>query len=553
MDFHIFFKILSASLIFLAACERTKTSADYTPTSITICKTAASDKSWYSTKEKASLFDGLGNIHFPITTIKPEAQQYFDQGLMLAIGFNHAEAARSFFEATRIDSTCAMAYWGFSYVLGPNYNAGMEPDNYERAYQNVQKAVRLSAKCSAMESLLIKALSKRYPSEPVQNRKPYDQAYSDALKEIYRQFPDEADVAVFYAESLMDLHPWDLWEKDGRPKPWTPEIVSILEKSLLKSPDHIGLHHLYIHAVEASKQPGRALASAAFLEKAAPNASHLLHMPSHIYIRTGRYHQGSAANLKAVKVDSMYLAGTYAQGAFPLVYFPHNYHFLAATATLEGDFPQAMHAATKVSEFTKKDLLDKPGWATLQHYYTIPYHVAIKFGKWDRIVDMVARDTVRLKYPVAIRHYALGLTFLAKGQISKAKVELMKLKNLAKDPDIAKLTIWDINSMSSILQIASLVLEGEILSKEGTLATSEQLLKEAVKLEDALNYNEPPDWFFSVRHNLGNVLLENKKFEEAKLIFMQDLEVFPMNIWAQAGLKKAKEKLILTRKEIVVK
>jgi len=290
------------------------------------------------------------------------------------------------------------------------------------------------------------------------------------------------------------------------------------------------------------------LASATFLEKAAPNASHLLHMPSHIYIRTGRYHQGSIANLKAVKVDSTYLAGTYAQGAFPLVYFPHNYHFLAATATLEGDFAQAMQAATKVSEFTKKDLLKEPGWATLQHYYTIPYHVAIKFEKWDRIADMVARDTVGLKYPVAIRHYALGLALLAKGRIPKAKLELKKLKSLTKDPEIAKLTIWDINPMSSILQIASLVLEGEILSKEGKMTASEQLLKEAVRLEDSLNYNEPPDWFFSVRHNLGNLLLANRKFEEAQVIFMQDLKVFPMNVWAQAGLQKARDKVRLTGK-----
>jgi tetratricopeptide (TPR) repeat protein len=550
MKFQFFFKVLAASLIFLAACERTKKSADYIPTSIIICKTTASDKSWYSAKQKAMLFDGLGNIHFSITTTKPEAQLYFDQGLMLAVGFNHAEAARSFFEATRIDTTCAMAYWGFSYVLGPNYNAGMEPDNYGRAYESVQKALKLSANCSVKESLLIRALSKRYPSAPVGNRKPYDQAYSDALKEIYRQFPDDANVAVLYAESLMDLHPWDLWEKDGRPKSWTPEIVSVLEKSLVKSPDHIGLHHLYIHAVEASNQPERALASATFLEDGAPNASHLLHMPSHIYIRTGRYHQGSLANLKAVKIDSIYLAGTYAQGAFPLVYFPHNYHFLAATATLEGDFPQAMLAATKVSEFTKKDLLDEPGWATLQHYYTIPYHVAIKFGQWDRIAAMVAKDTVRLKYPVAIRHYALGLTLVAKGQIPKAKAELRQLKYLTKDQDIAKLTIWDINSMSSILQIASLVLEGEIISKEGRLTASEQLLKEAVKLEDALNYNEPPDWFFSVRHNLGNVLLANRKYAEAQFIFMQDLKVFPMNMWAQTGLQKAQEKLSLARKEL---
>lgn len=506
-----------------------------------ICRTAPVDQAWYSSGKKAPLFDSLGNMHFTITTQNQEVQQYFDQGLMLAIGFNHAEAGRSFYEATRLDSTCAMAYWGFAYVLGPNYNAGMEPDNYQRAYIAIQQAHRYAPQATEKEKALIEALAKRYPSQPVEDRKPYDEAYSKALREVYKRYPEDVNIGALYVESIMDMHPWDLWEKDGRPRPWTPEIVSTLEKLIASNPDHIAPHHFYIHAVEASKTPERGLKSAAVLEKLAPRASHLVHMPSHIYIRTGHYHEGTVANQHAVLTDSAYLVSCYAQGAFLLAYFPHNYHFMAATATMEGDSEVAMLAARKVAEFTNKKLLNEPGWGTLQHYYTIPYHVAIKFGLWDEILRMATADTTPIKYPMAIRHYARGMALTGKGQISKAREELAQLEKLRTDPDIAVLTIWNINTMTSLLEIASRVLKAKILAHENHLAPAINLLREAVALEDQLNYNEPPDWFFSVRHNLGTILLKAKRFAEAEEVYKEDLKTLPRNVWALAGLQAARK------------
>ncbi|MBB3841003.1 tetratricopeptide (TPR) repeat protein [Runella defluvii] len=521
------------------SCQPRSESTSTLTTAQVICRTQPIDKAWYSSGQKAALFDSLGELNFPITTRSQEAQRYFNQGLMLAAGFNHAEAARSFYEAIRLDSTCAMAYWGFSYVLGPNYNAGMEADNYERAYKAIQQARQLSSNGTAKEKALINALAKRYSAQPVEDRKPYDVAYSQAMEQVHKQFPDDADVAALYAESLMDLHPWDLWERDGTPKPWTPAIVTTLEKLLQQNPNHIALNHYYIHAVEASQTPERGLKSAEILSKVAPKASHLVHMPSHIYIRTGHYHEGSLSNWKAVKADSLYLMGEYAQGAFPLSYFPHNYHFLVATATLEGNYQWAMNSAQQLAANTQKTLMANPSWSTLQHYYTIPYHVAIKFGQWDELLNRCKADTVQLKYPTAIRHYARGMALVGKQQIAEAKLELQQLDKLTNDPSIASLTIWSINSMHSILEIARRVLKAEILAHERQFPASIKLLEEAVHLEDQLNYNEPPDWFFSVRHHLGLVLQKANRYQEAEAIFAKDLSQFPRNGWALSGIYKA--------------
>ena len=529
------------SIGLLLTCKPRQASTGSESISQIICRTAPVDQAWYSSGNKAPLLDSLGNLHFAITTQNPEAQRYFDQGLMLAIGFNHAEAARSFFEASRLDSTCAMAHWGFAYVLGPNYNAGMEPDNYERAYAAIKRAQKYASTATEKEKALIGALARRYTSQPVEDRKPFDEAYSNAMKEVYGRFPDDVTIGSLYVESIMDMHPWDLWEKDGTPRPWTPEIVSTLETLIKHDPDHIAPHHFYIHAVEASKTPERGLNSAAVLGKFAPGASHLLHMPSHIYIRTGHYREGTVVNQQAVLVDSAYLTTCFAQGAFPLAYFPHNYHFMAATATLEGDSLVAMRAAQKVAEYTNKKLLAEPGWGTLQHYYTIPYHIGLKFKMWDEVLRMAVADTLTLKYPTAIRHYARGMALLKKKQPEKARAELLQLEKLATDPEIAMLTIWDINTMTSILEIARRVLQAEIMAQEGQFDPGIKLLREAVALEDQLNYNEPPDWFFSVRHNLGEVLLKAKRYPEAEVVYQEDLQILPRNVWATAGLRAARK------------
>ena len=507
------------------------------------CAPETTDSKWFETDKKAPLFKGMDIISWPISTQNAEAQKYFNQGLAFAFGFNHSEAARSFYYATKLDPTSAMSFWGYAYVLGPNYNAGMDPDNYERAYKAIQQAIELKATASDKEKALIDALSKRYTSKVVEDRSSFDIAYSEAMKNVAKKYPDDTTIATLYAESIMNLHPWDLHEKNGNPKVWTPEIISLLENVLKRDPKHIGANHFYIHAVEASNTAERANASAKrFDDGLAPSSGHLLHMPSHIYIRTGEYHRGTMANINAVKKDSVYVTICHAQGAYPLGYYPHNYHFMAACATLEGNYKWAMVGANETSKLVHPKTMIEPGWSTLQHYYVIPYFVAVKFGKWDAILQMkIISDT--LKYPMAITHYAKGMAYLGKRELGKAKIELAKLEVLANDKAMKNMTIWDGNSMADVLQIANNVLKGEILASEGNYAQSIVLLQKAIVIEDGLSYNEPPDWFFSVRHYLGAEQIEAGKYNDAIKTYQEDLKVFRNNGWAQRGLKLAYQKL----------
>ncbi len=531
--------------ILLIGCQFSNQKKDKSlPTYTIMCAPVQNDKEWYKSNNKAPLFDGLGDFSLPITTKDSLVQKYFNQGLILAYGFNHAEAARSFYYATKLDSSCAMAFWGYAYVLGPNYNAGMEDDNYERAYYAIQNAIKLSNKnTSEKERDLIKALSQRYVKEPVNDRKPLDMLYSKAMKGLNEKYPNDADVSTLYAESIMNLHPWDLQDKEGNDKEWTPEIISILEKCLVLHPRHPGSHHFYIHAVEASNTPERALKSAKlFDEGLVPNAGHLVHMPSHIYIRTGDYHKGTLANIQALKVDSAYATACNAQGAYPLAYYPHNQHFMAATATLEGNSQWALYASLELQQKTNKQLMKEKGWGTIQHYYTIPYYVYVKFAKWDDILA-IENEVPDLVYPSAILHYAKGMAHLGKGNLETAKDELGLLELIATKESLKEITIWDINSAYDLVQIANKILKAEILSKEKRYMESIALLNEAIAMEDALNYNEPPDWFFSVRHNLGAIQLDAKQYENAIKTYTQDLKRLPKNGWALKGLKIAYQEL----------
>ncbi|MGZ2371428.1 hypothetical protein ACXR6G_16735 [Ancylomarina sp. YFZ004] len=532
------------AIFFLTGCKgKLNKLNDASQRQYILCAPITTDKAWYDFDNRAPIIEGLDVLHFPITTKNSLAQAYFNQGLVLSYGFNHAEAARSFYYATKLDPDCAMAYWGFAYVLGPNYNAGMESDNYERAYNAIQKAIKLSNHASAKEKALIHALSERYVSGAIENRRPLDIAYSKAMKAVFINFPDDADIGSLYAESLMNLHPWDLWDKAGNAREWTPEIISTLESVFQIDTKHPGAHHFYIHAVEASAEPEKGLySSQLFDEGLVPGAGHLIHMPSHIYIRTGDYHKGTLSNIRAVEVDRVYVTACNAQGAYPLAYFPHNYHFMAATATLEGNSKWAIKASNKVSEHSNLQLMKLPGWGTIQHYYTIPYYVYVKFGKWKEILDL-KNEAPSLKYPEAVRHYARGMAFLGLRDIVSAKNELLALENYSEDESLNKITIWDINSVDVLLQIAKRVLKAEILSSESNYLESIVLLKEAAVIEDGLNYNEPPDWFFSVRHHLGAVQIEAEKYEDAIQTFKEDLERLPKNGWALHGLKLAYLKL----------
>lgn len=484
------------------------------------------------------LFAGLTeNFSYPISTKSAVAQKYFDQGLILAYGFNHAEAARSFKEAARQDPDCAMCYWGLGYVLGPNYNSPMDVNVLPEANMAVNDAMLRMNNCSAKEKALITALSKRYPKSKEEDAQPFHQAYADALGEAQKQFPGDFDIAAMYAEALMDLHPWDLYESDGTPKEWTPPIVGIIEGVLMKNPSHPQSIHLYIHATEASSNPNRALPYANTLRTLVPGSGHLTHMPSHTYINTGHYDEGRMANERAVKMDSLYLDACHEAGVYPLAYYPHNWHFLAACAALEGKGKRALEASRFMSDHVvNKEMMRVPDLATLQHYLSIPWFIQVKFAMWNDILKEPAPES-DLIYPNAIWHYARGMALSGKGDYAAAKRELAQVERLEKDTSIASLSIWGFNKLTDVTRIARLVLEGDIAWRQGKYDTSIELLRKAVVFEDQLLYQEPPDWFFSVRHLLGHVLIKAGKYAEAEAVYQKDLKKWKENGWALKGLQ----------------
>lgn len=493
----------------------------------------------------APLFNNLGSFHYMITTDSELAQKYFDQGFILSYAFNHMEAFRSFNQVILIDSNCAMGYWGMALVLGPNINAPMDNAEVKNAYDAIQKAKEHINSASKKERDLIYALEKRYSNKIMENRHSLDSAYAEAMRNVHRKYPNDIDIAVLFAESLMDLHPWDYWSKNGQPKEWTIEIQNVLENVIKKDKDHPGANHLYIHTVEASKTPEKALASANILRTLIPGAGHLVHMPAHIYIRVGKYHEGSLANEMAIKSDEEYLSQCHQQGFYPLAYYPHNYHFLSITASLEGNSKEAIRAAVETAQKPPDSLLSVCGYQTLQHYYALPFYVYVRFGKWDEILK-AQKPKQNYLYPLGIYHYARGMAFTSKNKIKEAKKELKMLNGLDDNESVNKLLIWGINSAGDLLKIADNVLAGEIEAKQKNYSKAIDLLQKADKMEDQLKYDEPPTWLYSVEHNLGAVLIEAGKFKEAEKIYRKDLEEFPDNGWALFGLMqslKGQEKL----------
>ena len=496
---------------------------------------------WGCSKEQvkqAPLFDNLGTLNFPITTKSELAQKYFDQGIILAYGFNHEEAFRSFEEVTRLDSNCAMAYWGMAYVLGPNINLPMDAGVVHTAYEAIQKANSLLDDETQKEKDFVMALSERYSSEALEDRTPLDQAYSDAMRNLVNKYPDDLDAATMFAESIMDLHPWDYWLKDGTAQPWTPELLAVLESVIERNPGHHGANHLYIHTVEASKNPHRGLVSADRLRFLAPGAGHLVHMPAHIYIRTGKYHEGSLANIRAVKSDEEYINQCNQQGFYPLSYYPHNYHFLWATATLEGDSKTAIDAALKTSQKPPDSLMDVCGYQTLQHFAVIPLYAYVTFGKWEEIINYPSPQDER-PYMQAVWHYARAIAFIAKNNLEKAEAEIAVLEILRSNKEIEELSIWGINSAGLLVKIAYEVCKGELEAKRKNYPEAIAHLKKAVEYEEQLRYDEPPTWFYPCRQNLGAVLIEAGKYAEAEKVYKENLEEIPDNGWGLFGLHQA--------------
>ncbi len=485
----------------------------------------------------APLFTGMGTHHHSITTKSPSAQRYFDQGLVLAYGFNHAEAARSFREAIKLDRDCAMCNWGLAYVLGPNINAKMSDDAVPEAYSAIQQAVKLAKNSSAAEQAYINAMATRYTDQPLADRSELDLAYAEAMAQVAQEYPDDLDAATIYAEALMDTMPWDYWTEEQQAKPATQIVIATLESVLQQDPNHPGANHLYIHAVEAV-QPEKAEAAADRWGSLVPGSGHLVHMPSHIYIRVGRYHDAAVTNQNAIAVDDDYVAQCHAQGVYPLAYMPHNRNFLWFAATLEGNKEIADAAGKKLSAGIDPEIMRQPGLETLQHFYSIPFFTTTRFGEWEEILQTPQPDA-DLKYPNGLWHYARGLAYANQDKFTEAEAELQQLTVLANDPELAEVTIWDINTTQNILKVATEVVTGEIAAKQGDYDQAIAHLRRAVALEDTLNYNEPADWATPARQYLGVALLKNQDFTAAEQVYREDLAIYPNNGWSLLGLQQS--------------
>jgi tetratricopeptide (TPR) repeat protein len=483
----------------------------------------------------APRLQNLGGHRFPVTTRSKRAQLFVNQGLNLSYGFNHAEAARAFREAARLDPGCAMAHWGHALVLGPNINVPMSPDDEPTAYEAVQKAVALRAKASAREKDYIDALAQRY-SGKAEDRAARDRAYADAMRALSKKYPGDLDAATLFVESLMDLRPWGYWAPDGTPHQGTADVVSVLESVMARNPKHPGANHLYIHVMESTK-PELAEAAADRLLPLMPGAGHMVHMPAHIYQRVGRYADSAAANEKAVLADEDYITQCRAQGVYPLGYYPHNIHFLWSAATMEGRSQVAIEAARKTASKVPREALQELPF--LQAFLVVPQYALTRFGKWDEILAET-RPVVDTLFARGVWHYTRGIALTAKGRLDEARGELEKLRAIVADPELAKVPAsFSTNSPDAILRIAPEVLAGELLTKEGDFDRGLAHLEKAVKYEDALAYTEPPDWHYPVRQSLGAVLLQAGRAAEAEVVYWDDLKRNPGNGWSLYGLSQA--------------
>lgn len=482
----------------------------------------------------APRLSGLGDRHHhAITTSSPQAQAYFDQGLRLLYAFNHDEATRAFTECTRLDPAAAMCFWGVALAAGPNYNSPVDAERDRRAWQAIQQAKALAPQGSPGEQDYIAALSVRHTSEAHTERKALDEAYADAMRTLAKQHPDDLDAQVLFAESMMDLRPWDLWSNAGEPRPGTLEIVSTLEAVLKRDPNHPGANHYYIHAVEASKQPERGIPSAGRLGAIAPAAGHLVHMPSHIYMRVGQYDAAAAVNEKAVSADREYIARVKPSGEYPMMYYPHNIDFLWAAAAMDGQSTRALAAARELAGLGGPDFLRH--MPMLEYVPATPTFVMARFGQWDAILAEPAPPE-EFAYWSALWHYARGLAYTRKGDLAKAEAEQALVASAAAAMPADRM-IMMVNSAKTLLEIASHDLAGEIAAAQGKTAIAVRDLERAVVLQDGLRYMEPPPWYFPERQALGAVLLKAGRAKQAEAVYREDLARYPENVWSLRGLE----------------
>jgi tetratricopeptide (TPR) repeat protein len=496
-----------------------------------------------ATRAGAPLFDGMGSHHFAITTSDPDAQRYFDQGLIIDFAFNHAESIRSFRAAHTLDPDCAMCYWGEALALGPNINVTsngkvvMGDDDRVQAFAAIQTALSLKHRVSRKEQNLIDALATRYDGDIKSEREPMDIAYVNAMRSLHEKYPDDDDIASIFAESMMNTMPWDYWLESGEAKPLTVEVIDALELVLARAPNHPLAIHLYIHAVEASASPGRAESAADRLRDLVPGAGHLVHMPSHIYWRVGRYNDASIANVRAAEVDEEYIAACNAQGFYPAAYYPHNIHFLWAASSMEGRSKVAIEAARKVAANVQLEMIEE--FPSVEFFHTIPLLALTQFGRWEAILEE-PRPPENLDYSNAIWHYARATAFVKTGDVDAARAEREKLQPLRDAANISFLdTIYYPASM--LLEIADSLIQGEIAMADGENDTAIAHFENAVAVQDQLPYTEPPFWYYPTRHTLGKALLTTGNAEAAEAVYRRDLELYPRNGWAMFGLIQSLE------------
>ena len=495
------------------------------PSSATESTAAAHQKNHSDT---VPLYTNLGSHHKRISTTVPAAQQYFDQGLRLVYGFNHAEAIRSFTRAAELDSSCAMCYWGIALAFGPHVNAPMDAASGVAAYAAVQKALSLSSHATPSERAYIEALAQRYEADPPADRTRLDTSYSSAMGKVANTYPKDLDAATLYAESLMDLRPWNYWRPDGTPYPGTNEIVRQLERVLTRNPDHPGACHYYIHAVEAVN-PKAAVPCAERLARLMPGEGHMIHMPAHIYIRVGRWNDAVQANEHAIHTDEVFIEGQHPRGIYPLAYYPHNIHFLAFASTMAGRSAQAIEASNTLTSKVNLDAARQVG--LLQEM--LPYHALTltTFGKWDEVLAQpLPPEDIRFSYAMAT--YARGVAYAAKGEWTEAQAALDTVTAADAETPVGA-------EGKTALSIAVHALAGEIATRRGDVDAGIAHFREGARIEDGGLYFEPPKWYYPIRHSLGAALLKAGRHAEAEKVYREDLRRFPENGWSLFGLAQA--------------
>lgn len=481
------------------------------------------------------LYGNLGTLEYPVTTSSPTTQKYFNQGLRLVYGFNHDEAIKSFKEGLNHDSTCAMCYWGIAYALGPNINLPMDTATARPAYDAAQNAVKYSSSTAPRERAYIEALAKRYSSDPSANRAALDSAWANAIGAVSRRFPADDDAAALYGEALMDLRPWNYWTNGGRPKaPSTLEQLAVLERVVRRSPNHPGACHYYIHAIEASDQARKALPCAQRLGSLMPGAGHLVHMPTHIYIKLGQWDLAADHNAHAVHADEQYINERHPTGVYPMAYYPHNYHVMWYALNMLGRSQDAIEAARNILAKVPNDVVQQV--PPLEYFSPALLYTLARFSKWEEILQQPAPPREQ-RYTTGIWHYVRGLAFTAQGKLDIAAVDRDSLKRIA--ASLPEGAMVNINSTKSVLAIAESHLAGEMAAKAGRTDEAVQHLTKAIEAEDQLTYDEPPGWYMPVRQRLGAVLLEAGRPVQAERAFREDLVHRPENGWSLHGLEQS--------------